>query len=477
MRGPTTLRAPEAVWCAVCGAVVDAGARRCRRCLIDLVAVPPVREAEAVREPNASARFVRGARARLTWRSTFLMIAGALMLAVLAPRLLPDRSPITPQSTRSADAGPSSWSSANGDLAATRTTSAGSSIGGAVVWTATLPASASTMAIADERAIYLALSNKAVVAVSRIDGRALWTRPYSYEVTAALAVAAGRLFVTRGDGGVDALDAPTGDVAWQVEPLGGYGSAPLVHRGSVYVMFGVSPNEAEGLLVALDAETGDVLHSVPAPQAFSAPVLALDGDFLTVGSSIIEVRRLPSLERTFWLGLKSPSGVAMRDGSVYAASASEAAAFDARASRPWGDRFRRTWQIMHVRGMAPAPPPVPLVWHLTAAAAEPVEPIATSDDVILARRDGSLKAVARASGEERWESHLQPMTGPPVLTRDGVLTVHASELSVLDPAAGRVTRNRSFDSSQYGELVQAIPTADALLLVSAPGMIIALAGQ
>ena len=155
---------------------------------------------------------------------------------------------------------------------------------------------------------------------------------------------------------MEALDAQTGDVAWQVEPLGGYGSAPLVHRGSVYVMFGVSPNEAEGRLVALDAETGAILHSVSAQQAFFAPVLALDGDYLTASSSIIEVRRLSSLKRTFWLGSKNSRGVAMRDGNVYAASASEALAFDVGASRPWGDRFRRTWQIMHLRGMAPAPP-------------------------------------------------------------------------------------------------------------------------
>ena len=69
------------------------------------------------------------------------------------------------------------------------------------------------------------------------------------------------------------------------------------------------------------------------------------------------------------------------------------------------------------------------------------------------------------------------MTGPPVLTRDGLLTVHAAELSLLEPAQGRVIGNRSFESGQYGELVQAVPTAAGLLLVSATGVVIALDAQ
>jgi hypothetical protein len=477
MSTPTALGATEGAWCAVCGSAVQIGARRCRRCLTDLIAVPPVREVEAVREPERWAGFVRGVRARLTWRWTFVLLGVAVILAMLARQVLPGEPPIAPQSTRSANAGPLGWSSANGDLAATRTTSAGSSIDGAVAWTATLPASPSAKAIADERAIYLALTNKEVVAVSKLDGRTLWTRTYAYEVTASLTVAAGRLYVTRGDGGVEALDALTGDIAWQVSPLGGYGSAPLVHRGSVYVMFGVSPNEGEGRLVALDAETGALLQSVPGPQAFAAPALALDGDYLAASSSIIEVRHLPSFERSFWLGLKNSSGVAMRDGIVYAAAASETAAFEVRASRPWGDRFRRTWQVMHIRGMAPAPPRVPLVWHISEASPEPFEPVATADEVVLGRRDGGMKAVARVSGIAQWESRLKPMTAPPVLTRDGLLAVHAGELSLLEPTTGRVIQNRSFESGQYGELVQAVPITGTLLVVSATGTVIALGGQ
>ena len=69
------------------------------------------------------------------------------------------------------------------------------------------------------------------------------------------------------------------------------------------------------------------------------------------------------------------------------------------------------------------------------------------------------------------------MTGPPVLTKDGLLAVHAAELTLLEPETGRVTRNRSLETGQYGELVQAVPTAGALLLVSASGMVIALGGQ
>ena len=106
------LGAPDATSCAVCGLAVDVGARRCRRCLTDLVAVPPVRHVEVARELRPWARVVRELRARLTWRSGLLTIAGSLILAAVARQVLPDEPPIAPSSVRSADAGPVGWSSA-----------------------------------------------------------------------------------------------------------------------------------------------------------------------------------------------------------------------------------------------------------------------------------------------------------------------------------------------------------------------------
>ena len=116
--------------------------------------MPPVRHVEVARELRGWARVVRELRARLTWRSGLLTIAGSLILAAVARQVLPDEPPIpAPSSVRSADAGPVGWSSAHGDVAATRTTTAGSRIGAAVAWTATFPAPVAAQAIADEHAI------------------------------------------------------------------------------------------------------------------------------------------------------------------------------------------------------------------------------------------------------------------------------------------------------------------------------------
>ena len=74
----------------------------------------------------------------------------------------------------------------------------------------------------------------------------------------------GRLFRGTADGRVLALDAQTGEVLWDVQGADpkireGFSSAPIAWQGKVFIGIAVSDNRIAGRLMAFDAQTGQEL--------------------------------------------------------------------------------------------------------------------------------------------------------------------------------------------------------------------------
>jgi outer membrane protein assembly factor BamB len=102
------------------------------------------------------------------------------------------------------------------------------------------------------------------------DGEVMWTR----ELTATKPLASDdrHVYVPSGDG-LQALDANTGEVAWQLTPGGKLTAPPLAHAGWVLAA-------AAGELIAVRASDGSVVWRKPLGAIEFKP--GLDGDLLVV---------------------------------------------------------------------------------------------------------------------------------------------------------------------------------------------------
>ena len=81
------------------------------------------------------------------------------------------------------------------------------------VWTATLDAAPSAGGASDGASIYVPLRSEKVVALSRVDGRVVWTR--DVESLTRPVVGGGLVFVLASDE-LFALDSATGSDRWRV---------------------------------------------------------------------------------------------------------------------------------------------------------------------------------------------------------------------------------------------------------------------
>lgn len=76
----------------------------------------------------------------------------------------------------------------------------------------------------------------------------------------------------------------------------------------------------------------------------------------------------------------------------------------------------------------------------------------------------------------RWRAKLDPVTGPPTLTADGVLVPHGGKMSLLDPASSAIISDRVFEELSGGDrIMQAIVTGRSTLVITADGEVLALA--
>lgn len=150
----------------------------------------------------------------------------------------------------------------------------------------------------DANLVYAASYDREIHALNMDTGEEAWSVQASDWVWSAPALADGSLYFGDSSGNVFAVDAASGDVLWesgvhamntvagatQNPPLqikGAIQASLVVQDGVVYVASLGNSESEEGLLVALDAATGDELWqtTTPAPL-FSNPVIV--GDVIVV---------------------------------------------------------------------------------------------------------------------------------------------------------------------------------------------------
>lgn len=126
-------------------------------------------------------------------------------------------------------------------------------------------------------------SRQDVLALDGATGAVLWrtrleigrSRPHPTRASRGVAVGGGRVYVATLDARLVALDAATGQRAWEArtaDPDAGYQhkQAPLYHDGRVYLGVSGGPLGIRGFVKAFGAEDGDELwtwHSIPSPAA------------------------------------------------------------------------------------------------------------------------------------------------------------------------------------------------------------------
>ena len=415
---------------------------------------------------------MEGIRRRLTWRRVLLLLVIAVIVWQVVPRILPKRAIPEPTTSRASDAGARAWGYVHGDASANRATSAMVNLNSAAAWTVRV-APLSAGAVTAASAIYLPLADGRLVAISRDDGRVLWTRVNEYTLTAAPTSAAGRLYVLQRGGSLQALDADDGKTIWETEPLGAYGVAPIVIDGSVYLFFGLNNDGQEtGLVAQVDAESGRVLMREPAARAFPGIEIAVGSRAAAViGGRTLEVYDRKYGERTFWFTFRyGPEAVVIAGDVAYIATAGETAAIDLTTSRPWWDGVRGFWVNLYVNGLAPEPPPVPSIWLVRHSTHEVFAPVVTSSTIVIADRLGTIRAHDRATGAVRWSIDGAAITAAPVLTASGLLVARGKELSLLDQESGSLIAKRTAGAAN-DPIAQVIPTEAGVISITAAGVV------
>jgi outer membrane protein assembly factor BamB len=174
------------------------------------------------------------------------------------------------------------------------------------IWSVELSGAMSAQPIVNPEAnlVYAASYDREVHALDMDSGSEVWSVKASDWVWSAPALADGVLYFGDSSGNVFAVDATTGDLHWesgvhsmnvvagaaQNPPLaikGAIQASPAVANGVVYIASLGNSESEEGLLVALDAATGDELWqtTTPAPL-FSNPVIIGDVIIIAMQSEV-----------------------------------------------------------------------------------------------------------------------------------------------------------------------------------------------
>ena len=151
-------------------------------------------------------------------------------------------------------------------------------------------------------------------------------------------------------------------------------------------------------------------------------------------------------------------------------------AVDKHSSRPWWQGIRAPWRTLNFLDLAPDIPPPPRLWVTGEPPPDARPPVVSRDAVIIAGASGEVLALASETGSVRWRAKLDPVTGPPTLTADGVLVPHGGKMSLLDPASSAIISDRVFEELSGGDrIMQAIVTGRSTLVITADGEVLALA--
>ena len=350
--------------------------------------------------------------------------------------------PLPSNSARSVVAGPDVWPIANGDLGATRTTTAQPSIDNPIAWRRALGSALTASPVVDRSRIYVALSDGRLVALSLNDGREIWSVPVPGWLDSAPTVAGDLLYASQRDGRVVALEASTGSLRWSqhIGKGGGVYASPIVADGVVYALSSRS-------LVAFDAEDGSALwsHEVDTGNLTVAPVVVGDRLVVATTQGIIILDRRTG-DQTFWYRLINLESLATSGNTVIALSNTRMVSLDVSARRPWWEGVRGAWGNLYIWGVAPEVPPPPTRWRLFIE--RDSRGVATGVSCLyVSWISGALGCYDPDTGATLWERRGEPIVAPPTLIGSGLLVAERHALMLLDPLTGIELGRRAMPSS------------------------------
>ncbi|MBI4199315.1 MAG: PQQ-binding-like beta-propeller repeat protein [Chloroflexi bacterium] len=433
-RAPLPAPAPPAdarVLCPSCGMGNPASAARCSTCWGSLAAQPVVTREEERRRVGAYLAALRGKK-RL--RVALLIGTATLLLGYWAYRAFDLRPALpAPATTIASTSAPAQWSMLHRDPQRTGfMPEADFAPKGTTRWQfpSDDPLLASP-AVAGGR-VFLATSDRRVVALDQRTGELLWTHPVNGPVNSSPAVAGDRVFLGLRDGSVLALRAATGELDWRFDAGSGVISSPVVVDGALYVGSG------DHNVYALDAATGERRWSI-----------GTEG--WVVSSPAISQGVLVAASQTGVVYLINPSkgAVRFRSGAGTGVSAGAAIAGDRafvvtttgnvlalrldKREVPLEKAFWTGWFNLYVWGSAPPPPNPPgLVWLRHLRELVTADMALADGRLFVATREGTLHALDIATGRQLWKS-------------PGLAPLHAAPI-----VAGGTVIQAAFDGTVYG---------------------------
>jgi len=393
-----------------------------------------------------------------------------VLLAVAIPLLYvqcfrPGASLDSPSSTdRSASLGPELWAMANVDPGAMRVTAATTPLDAATAWSRQLDAPVVAPIVTDGQAIYVALKDGRLLALSVEDGSDLWTAPVPGRLNAAPTVAGDALYLGLRGGRVSALDRATGETRWLATVGESTSNAPAVVDGVVWVNGGRK-------IFALDTETGRELWSrgLRPDLAFGSPLVGSDHVILRTKNRVLFFDS-GSGSKSFSARVRDAAHVSVGHGIVVAVTPQLTVTFDADSSLPWWDHGRNALAWLHLLGILPELPVPPHRWSQNMVC-EPRAPVIQPHQVVLACGDGTVRAHDLLSGDLLWEASGAPIVGSPVLTASGLLMAEREALVLLDPESGAELDRRPLDEVELREF---FVTASGIYLLTQSDRLVAL---
>ena len=342
---------------------------------------------------------------------------------------------------------PLRWPLPDGDVARTRSTAARPNLNAAEAWRIRLGSLATTGLVATADAIYVGVSEGAVLALSTRDGHELWRVPVAGQIDAAPALAGDRLYVGLRDGSLAAIDARDGRQVWRAGRGASVFTSPVVDAGVVYVTSG------RGDVRAFDAEDGRQLwERAPKEALGSAVPLAIGAGVLAVvaGDEVDLIDRMTGQE-TYFYRMRAPVAALAHDREVIALGRQSLTAFGVEQRRPWWEPARMWWGQFWLQGLLPAPPGQPSRW-VAGAPAGGIAPAIAGELLIVAATGGAVRAHDLRTGEERWSASVGRLVFPPVATAAGVLLLEADALVWLDAATGVVRGRQPLPGERFSSV-------------------------
>ncbi|MGE0228317.1 MAG: PQQ-binding-like beta-propeller repeat protein [Dehalococcoidia bacterium] len=438
--------------CPSCGRLLRGDSLRCGYCLTEVRDVPadaaaPLAQAGA--EPAPPPRLAASAWRRFRAVPSWLLLLAAAVLIVggwyAYQSLKPERTLALPASAaRTLPSGPEVWAAPGGDAGNTRSTAARFDPSRAsVAWQTDLGVTVSGEPVADSEHLYVATVDNRVLALRLRDGSPAWTFEAAVPIGESPLVDAGRVIVTTRRGDVVSLEAATGAVVWESRLETNFYNAASLSDGVVYA-FG-----ARHEVFGLSAEDGTRLWAIGTGSDWATePALILPRSVVVATADRVKLYDRVHGSLTLEYPHGRVIGLAQAEDHLISVSANFIAGVDPSARLPWWWGARGVWFDLWVWGLAPEPPRAGLRWlhdlrptaqGPQASIPEVFPPALGGGLAVVATDQGVVRAFDIRTGEERWRIETDAVTGPPVITPDGLLVParDAVALHSLDDGAER----------------------------------------